>query len=179
MEKQLKQISKLLSLVLRHEPQHIGLTLDEQGWASVPELLEKINRKGIKLDFATLQIVVDTNGKKRFAFNPDKTRIRANQGHSIDIALDLPAQIPPATLFHGTAVSFIPAIRENGLQKMNRQHVHLTHNKETAIKVGSRHGKPVVLIVNALLMHEKQYAFFLSENGVWLTDHVPAQFIEF
>jgi putative RNA 2'-phosphotransferase len=179
MEKQLKHISKLLSLVLRHEPEHIGLTLDQEGWAAVPELIEKINQQGIRLDFTTLQIIVDANDKKRFAFNDDKTRIRANQGHSIEIDLSLPVQIPPAVLFHGTAEKNIAAIRQQGLQKIARQHVHLSAVKETALQVGQRHGKPVLLVIQALIMHEKGYAFYLSNNGVWLTHHVPASFIEF
>lgn len=179
MEKQLKQISKLLSLVLRHEPEYIGLALDQEGWAHVPELIEKVNQKGIQLDFATLQIIVDSNDKKRFAFNDDKTRIRANQGHSIDIELNLAAQTPPAILFHGTADKHITAIREKGLLKMDRQHVHLSAHEETAVKVGQRHGKPIVLTVQALAMHEQQYVFYLSANNVWLTDHVPPAFICF
>lgn len=179
MEKQLKHISKFLSLVLRHQPQEIGLTLDHEGWADVAGLIEKTNKKGIKLDFATLQIIVDTNDKKRYSFNEDKTRIRANQGHSIEIDLNLAAQVPPTVLFHGTADRFIDAIRQDGLQKMNRHHVHLTAHEATARNVGGRHGKPVVLIVNALIMHEQSHVFYLSDNGVWLTDHVPTAFIEF
>jgi putative RNA 2'-phosphotransferase len=179
MEKQLKHIGKFLSLVLRHQPQEIGLTLDHEGWANVTELIEKVNIKGIKLDFATLQIIVDTNDKKRYSFNDDKTLIRANQGHSIGIDLNLEAQVPPAILFHGTADRFIDAIRKHGLQKMNRHHVHLTAQEATAKNVGGRHGKPVVLVVNALIMHEQSHVFYLSDNGVWLTDHVPPAFIEF
>lgn len=178
MEKQLKHISKLLSLVLRHEPEHIGLILDNEGWAHVPELIEKINQKGIRLDMATLQIIVDTNDKKRFSFNDDKTRIRASQGHSIEIELNLAAQIPPAVLFHGTADKNLAAIRENGLHKMDRQHVHLSAHEETAWKVGQRHGKPVILVIQALAMHEQGNKFYLSDNGVWLTDHVPPAFID-
>ncbi|OQP65964.1 RNA 2'-phosphotransferase [Niastella vici] len=179
MEKQLKHISKLLSLVLRHEPEHIGLTLDPEGWASLPELIEKINQQGIPLDFATLQIIVDTNDKKRFAFNDDKTRIRANQGHSIEVDLNLPAQMPPAVLFHGTAEKNIAAIRQHGIQRVGRHHVHLSAVKETALQVGQRHGKPVLLIIQALVMHEKGHTFYLSNNGVWLTDQVPPAFIDF
>jgi putative RNA 2'-phosphotransferase len=179
MEKQLKQISKLLSLVLRHQPEYIGLALDDQGWAKVPELIEKINQKGIPFDFATLLVIVDTNDKKRFAFNDDKTLIRASQGHSVDIELNLDAQMPPVVLFHGTAEKYLGAIRQNGLLKMNRQHVHLTASEETALTVGQRHGKPVILTVQALLMHEQNYAFYVSENKVWLTDHVPVAFINY
>ena len=179
MEKQLKHISKLLSLVLRHEPEQIGLSLDKEGWAHVPELIEKVNQKGIQLDFTILQIVVDTNDKKRFAFNDDKTRIRASQGHSIEIELNLSAQVPPAVLFHGTADKNVAAIRANGLHKMNRQHVHLSAQQETAWKVGQRHGTPVILIIQALAMHEQDHTFYLSDNGVWLTEQVPPAFIEF
>jgi len=179
MEKQLKHISKLLSLVLRHEPEHIGLILDPEGWASVPELIEKINQQGIPLDFATLQIIVDTNDKKRFAFNDDKTRIRANQGHSIEVDLNLPAQMPPAVLFHGTAEKNIAAIRQHGIQKVDRHHVHLSAVKETAMQVGQRHGKPALLVIQALVMHENGHTFYLSNNGVWLTDQVPPAFIDF
>lgn len=179
MEKQLKHISKLLSLVLLHEPEHIGLTLDNEGWACVPELIEKINQKGIRLDFSTLQIIVDTNDKKRFAFNDDKTHIRANQGHTIEVDLNLPVQIPPAVLFHGTAEKNIAAIRQHGIQKVDRHHVHLSTLKETALQVGQRHGKPMLLVIQALVMHGKGHTFYLSNNGVWLTDQVPAAFIEF
>src|SRR5690349_11475981 len=111
MEKQLKRISKFLSLVLRHEPAQIGLTLDEEGWADVTELIEKMNKKGTHLDFETLQLVVDTNDKKRFAFNEDKTRIRASQGHSIEVDLNLPPQVPPTILYHGTAITNLPIIK--------------------------------------------------------------------
>jgi putative RNA 2'-phosphotransferase len=177
MENKLKHISKLLSLVLRHEPEHIGLTLDEQGWTKVPELIEKVNTTGLPLDFATLQIIVDTNDKKRFAFNEDKTLIRANQGHSVEVNLQLLQQAPPAVLFHGTADKTLPLIQKNGLLKMNRHHVHLTAHEETAFKVGQRHGKPVILSIQSLAMHEQQFVFYLSDNGVWLTDHVPVHFI--
>jgi len=179
MEKQIKNISKFLSLVLRHEPKHIGLTLDHEGWADVTELIEKVNQKGIRLDFATLQIVVDTNDKKRFAFSDDQSRIRASQGHTIEVDLNLPPQVPPAVLFHGTAVKYLPEIKEKGLYKMDRQHLHLSAEEGTAQNVGGRHGKPVVLVIQALAMHEKGYSFYLSDNGVWLTDHVPPAFIDF
>lgn len=179
MEKQLIKISKLISLVLRHQPEYIGLTLDHEGWAKVPELIEKINQKGNRLDFETLQIIVDTNDKKRFAFNEDKTRIRASQGHSIDIELNLTAQTPPEVLYHGTAGKFEAAIRRDGLRKMGRHHVHLTTSLTIAQQVGQRHGRPVILTIQALLMYEQQHVFYVSDNGVWLTDHVPVQYIKF
>ena len=179
MEKQLKQISKLLSLVLRHKPEYIGITLDNEGWTTVPELINRINQKGIDLDFTTLQIIVDTNDKKRFAFNNDKTLIRASQGHSVEVELNYKPEVPPSVLYHGTAINNVPAIRENGLQKMNRHHVHLTASKDTALKVGQRHGKPVILTIQAFLMLEQQHIFYVSDNGVWLADHIPAAFISF
>ncbi|MBO9199316.1 MULTISPECIES: RNA 2'-phosphotransferase [Niastella] len=179
MEKQVKHISKFLSLVLRHEPAQIGLALDEEGWADVAELMEKMNKKGPRIDFATLEIVVETNDKKRFAFNEDKTRIRASQGHTIEVDLNLPPQVPPTVLYHGTADKNLPIIKEKGLVRMERQHLHLSAEVSTAKNVGGRHGKPVVLVIQALAMHEKGYVFYLSANGVWLTDHVPAAFIGF
>jgi putative RNA 2'-phosphotransferase len=177
MEKQLKHISKLLSLVLRHQPEYIGITLDENGWAHTDTLIEKINSKGISLSRETLQTVVDTNDKKRFAFNEGGTLIRASQGHSIAVELDLAPAVPPAYFYHGTVVKFLKAIRTEGLQKMSRQHVHLSADKDTAARVGSRRGVPVILTVRAGAMHEAGYHFYLSENGVWLTDAVPPDYI--
>lgn len=172
-----KQISKFLSLILRHQPEKIGLQLDENGWALISGILEKSN---LKFTFEELEEIVLTNDKKRFSFNADKTKIRANQGHSLKtIDLDLKAQIPPEFLFHGTIERFIPSIKKEGLQKMRRQHVHLSKDKETAVKVGARRGAPVILVINALKMQTKGYQFYKSENGVWLTDEVPANFIDF
>ncbi|WP_205511658.1 RNA 2'-phosphotransferase [Longitalea arenae] len=179
MEKQIKNIGKFLSLVLRHEPQHMGLTLNEEGWASVPELIEKFNQRGVRLDFAMLQLVVDTNDKKRFSFNEDKTRIRASQGHTVEVDLNLPEQTPPEFLYHGAADKYINAIRQHGLQKMKRHHVHLTADIETARQVGQRRGRPVILVIKALALHEQGHKFYLSANGVWLTDFVPPAFILF
>lgn len=172
-------ISKFLSQILRHRPGKIGLTLDDNGWADVAELLEKSAAKGMQIDRETLQIVVDTNDKKRFAFSDDGLRIRASQGHSIDIDLDLPPQTPPEILFHGTAETSVKSIRREGLLPMRRQHVHLSKDIETAQKVGGRHGKAVVLTVQAGAMARKRFKFYQSENGVWLTDAVPPEFIVF
>lgn len=172
-----KQISKFLSLILRHQPEKIGLQLDENGWALISGILEKSN---LKFTFEELEEIVLTNDKKRFSFNADKTKIRANQGHSLKtIDLDLKAQIPPEFLFHGTIERFILSIKKEGLQKMRRQHVHLSKDKETAVKVGARRGAPVILVINALKMQTKGYQFYKSENGVWLTNEVPANFIDF
>jgi putative RNA 2'-phosphotransferase len=179
MEKQLQHISKLLSLVLRHQPEKIGLSLNENGWASVPALIEKINAAGNTIDFALLQKVVDENDKKRFTFNDDKTMIRASQGHSIEVELDLKKVAPAEYLYHGTVPKYAAAIRNEGLQKMSRQHVHLSKDKETAVKVASRRGKPIVLTINAGAMHTARLTFYLSANEVWLTDEMPVKYIEF
>jgi putative RNA 2'-phosphotransferase len=179
MDKQSAHISKFLSLVLRHKPQEIGLQLNEEGWANVKELIEKINVTGTALDFNLLQTVVDTNDKKRFAFNEDKTMIRASQGHSIDVELNLEDVKPPEFLYHGTVNKFLAAIQKDGLQKMSRQYVHLSKDKETAATVGSRRGKPVILVIHSGVMYADGYKFYLSENGVWLTATVPVKYIKF
>lgn len=178
-EQQKRKISTFMSLVLRHKPQEIGLQLDENGWTTVSDFLTKMNAKGNTLDFASLEEIVATNDKKRFAFNDDKTKIRASQGHSVTIDLALNEIIPPEALFHGTVEKFMSEIKLKGLLKMSRQHVHLSNDKETAIKVGSRRGNAIILIVNSAEMHQDGYKFFQSENGVWLTDHVPAKYIQF
>jgi putative RNA 2'-phosphotransferase len=175
-EKQIKTISKFLSLVLRHSPETIGIQLDTNGWVSVEELLRKFP-KDKHLSFEILETVVETNDKQRFAFNEDKTLIRANQGHSIEIDLALEVKSPPTFLYHGTAEKNISAILQNGIQKMTRQHVHLSQEKETAIKVGSRHGKPIVLTIMADQMQSDGILFYQSANGVWLTDFVASKYI--
>ncbi len=179
-EKNIKGISKFLSLILRHNPGKIKLELDENGWASVEELLSKSSKGNVRFSMETLEEVVKTNDKKRFAFNADKTKIRANQGHSLKtIDLELKAMEPPAFLYHGTVGKFMESIKEKGLQKMSRQHVHLSKDLETAIKVGSRRGQTLILNVRAKDMHNGGYAFYQSENGVWLTGEVPPEFIDF
>lgn len=178
-DKETKGISKFMSLVLRHKPETIGLTLDENGWADTTELITKLNGTGyFVINADVLQHVVNTNAKQRFAFNADKTRIRANQGHSISIDLDIEPTAPPNILYHGTGENAVEAILPNGLQKRERQHVHLSTDVQTAIAVGSRHGKPVVLQVDAAAMHSNGFVFYLSDNGVWLTDHVPALYLK-
>ena len=179
-EKDVTRMSKFISLVLRHKPEIIGIQLDENGWVDVTELIEKSNTNatGIHLDFETLKHIVDTNSKKRFAFNDTFDKIRANQGHSVTIELGYSAQVPPSILYHGTSVKSLDSILQNGLEKRNRHHVHLSKDIETAISVGSRHGKPVVLEVLATEMHNANFEFFISENGVWLTDNVPARFLK-
>ncbi len=167
-----------MSLALRHQPSAIGITLDEEGWVLTQDLIDGVNKKGIRLNMEILKTVVSENDKKRFTFNDDESKIRANQGHSVDIDLKLEAVEPPDVLYHGTVSKFMKSIREKGLVKGSRQHVHLSHEKETAIKVGSRRGVPTILVVNAKLMHDAGYQFYRSDNGVWLTDEVPARFIE-
>ena len=178
-DKQRTRTSKFLSLVLRHEPERIGLTLNDGGWANVEELLTKCSQHRVPLQRAELDEVVATNEKKRFAFSDDGERIRASQGHSIDVSLGYIPQAPLPRLFHGTATRFLPSIFAEGLRKGERHHVHLSSVEDTARKVGQRHGKPAVLIVNAEGMHAAGHAFYISENGVWLTEHVPTEFIEF
>lgn len=178
-EKEIKTASKFLSLILRHQPDTIGLELDKNGWASVEELIEKANINGHSFSRELIETVVSTNDKKRFAFNEDRARIRASQGHSLKVELDLQIQEPPEHLYHGTISENIKDIKSSGLKKMSRQHVHLSKDEETARKVGSRRGKPVILIVKALEMYKTGSVFYISENGVWLTDEVPQQYIIF
>ena len=179
MDKRLIKTSKFLSLVLRHKPETIQLKLDENGWAEVEELITKANRAGIRLDEQLLHQVVIQNDKKRFLFNEDATRIRANQGHSISVDLELAAIEPPEVLYHGTAARFLGSIKAKGLVSRGRQHVHLSRDRETAISVGRRHGKPVVLVIKSGEMSELEYKFYQSANGVWLTDKVPVEYIIF
>lgn len=173
------KISKFLSFVLRHKPEAIGLILDEQGWASIDELINKAKQSGeIKtLDRSLIQEVVDTNDKKRFVISEDGQKIRAAQGHSIGVDLQLKPVIPPELLYHGTATRFLDRILKEGLKPQQRQYVHLSKDTETATAVGQRYGKPVLLKVKARLMYEQDFIFYISENGVWLTDKVPVDFL--
>jgi putative RNA 2'-phosphotransferase len=173
------KVSKFLSLVLRHEPERIGLVLDPQGWADIGELIALARAHGMALTRETIAHVVATSDKQRFALDEAGQRIRANQGHSVDIDLGLEPSEPPAILFHGTAEATVAAIRAEGLKAGARQHVHLSPDAATAAKVGQRHGKPIVLRVLAGQMWSKGSAFFRAANGVWLTNAVPPEFIEF
>jgi putative RNA 2'-phosphotransferase len=168
-----------MSLVLRHKPETIGLGLDANGWADVSELIEKAGTHGVVLRRELIAEVVATSDKQRFAIDETGTRIRANQGHSVEIDLGLTPSEPPQILFHGTGEKSVAAIRAEGLKAGQRQHVHLSPDTETAVKVGGRHGRPAVLRIAAGRMQAQGHAFFLSTNGVWLTDCVPAEFIEF
>jgi putative RNA 2'-phosphotransferase len=177
MHNELIEVSKFLSLVLRHKPEVIGLSLTPQGWVLIENLLVAAKAHGKIIGRDVLDEVVFTNDKKRFAFSSDGLSLRANQGHSIDVDLELTPQLPPKVLYHGTATRFLPKIQAAGLIKMDRQHVHLSAHEDTATRVGARHGKPVVLLVNAEKMSGDGIPFFLSLNGVWLTEHVPLQYI--
>jgi putative RNA 2'-phosphotransferase len=178
--KSLTSTSKFLSLVLRHQPEMIGMQLDAEGWLPIDELIENANRQGKQLSLELLHEVVASCEKKRFALSEDGLKIRANQGHSVrDIELNLEAVAPPSVLYHGTVAAFLDSIRAHGLLKRSRNHVHLSADVETAKKVGARRGKPVILTIRSEAMHESGYTFYLSANGVWLTDAVPVLFIEF
>jgi putative RNA 2'-phosphotransferase len=173
------KISKFLSLVLRHQPEKIGLSLDQSGWASTPELIESSRRSGFEFTFEELQNVVVGNDKKRFSLSEDGLRIRANQGHSIKVELGYAPTAPPEILYHGTAERFLASIEQQGLIKGTRHHVHLSADVDTATKVGRRHGKPVVLRIEAGRMRQDGFIFYLSVNGVWLTDRVPVHYLVF
>ena len=176
-EKETTRISKFLSLVLRHKPEAIGITLDENGWTPVTILIEKLAIAGTQIDIDILKHVVDTNAKKRFAFNNTFDKIRASQGHSITVELGYEEQVPPEILYHGTAAQHIESILSTGLNKGSRHQVHLSADTTTAINVGKRYGKPVVLEVAAGKMHNDSFVFFVSENNVWLTDNVPPGYL--
>lgn len=174
----LENISKYMCLILRHKPETIGITLDEHGWANVDELIDGIRKDNPGFDLGHLYEIVKTDSKGRYSFNEDKTLIRCNQGHSIPVDVELKEAKPPKQLWHGTGEKYVSAIDEQGLLHKNRLYVHLSTNEETAIKVGKRHGKPVLYTVNAEEMYQDGYKFFLSKNGVWLTDHVPVKYLD-
>ena len=179
MDKTKIRLSKTLSRVLRHDPVSIGLHLDAQGWADVSELLKCLSAAGYAITRAVLNDIVAENDKQRFCFSDDLSRIRANQGHSIEVDLGLVACEPPKQLFHGTAWRHLDSIKQQGLLPGKRQQVHLSVDQVTARRVGMRHGKPVIIPVKAQAMHQAGYAFYLSDNGVWLCDQVPVEFLDF
>jgi len=173
------KISKFLSRVLRHKPQKIGLSLDNKGWANLDELITQSNKAGVQLNKKIVALVVEQNDKKRFTISDDGQRIRANQGHSIPVDLELEPINPPEFLFHGTALHFVDSIKDKGLISRKRNHVHLSPDEETATKVGRRHGEPCVLTIQAGKMFEAGFLFYQSVNGVWLIKEVPAEYIIF
>jgi putative RNA 2'-phosphotransferase len=169
--------SKFLSLVLRHNPGLIGLTLDEAGWAEIDELVRKAGKSGQSLTVELIHEIVKTSDKQRFAINAEGSHIRANQGHSVQVDLGLPIKVPPLHLFHGTARRFMTTIEKEGLTKRARHHVHLTTDIGVATSVGQRYGEVTLLQVDAARMHTAGHVFYLSENGVWLTDSVPPKYL--
>ena len=174
-----KETSKFIALILRHKPETIGITLDEHGWADVQDLIEGINSTGRNhhLDAELLEEIVRTDEKQRYSFNEDHTLIRANQGHSIPVDVELEEKLPPDILLHGTGEKFTASIDEQGLIPKSRLYVHLSSDIETAKKVGSRHGKPVIYSVDCKAMTADGYKFYLSANDVWLTKEVPAKYL--
>ena len=176
--KQLQSTSKFISLILRHRPESIGIALDEHGWADVREMIDGINKSGNHtLDMETLEEIVRTDEKQRYSFNEDHTLIRANQGHSIPVDVELEEKIPPDVLWHGTGEKYVSSIDAQGLIPKGRLYVHLSSDMETARKVGSRHGKPVIYEIDCRGMSGDGYRFFLSANQVWLTKEVPVRYL--
>jgi len=176
-EQEKKRISKLMSLSLRHQPEAIGIDLDEHGWTKTTELIAGLNRAGYQITVDELKEVVATNDKQRFKFSDDEQFIRANQGHSIKVDVQLSECQPPAILYHGTVSKYIQSIKEKGLIPKGRLYVHLSEEKETAYSVGSRRGQPIILTINAQKMHDDGIKFYKSENDVWLTEAIPTEYI--
>lgn len=173
----LKETSKFISLILRHKPEVIGISLDEHGWANVDELIAGIS-KTQPIDMAILEQIVAEDEKQRYSFNEDKTLIRANQGHSIPVDVELKEKEPPEYLYHGTGEKYVNSIDAEGLIPKSRLYVHLSSDEETATKVGQRHGKPVIYTVKSGEMYRQGYKFYCSVNGVWLTKAVPVNFLD-
>ena len=178
-EKQTKSTSKFLSLVLRHQPDTLGITLSESGWVSVESLLIAMSKNGKTITREQLQTVVSTNDKQRFEFNADGKQIRARQGHSVEVELGYEPTEPPEFLYHGTPGKVVSDIRKTGLKKQKRHDVHLHENTNTASEAGGRRGKPVLLVIRSKEMFDQGYKFYVTDNKVWLTDSVPAEFIDF
>lgn len=177
-DSRLVRISKYLSKHLRHTPEEIGITLAEGGWVSVTELIEASRKKRVLFTRDELEEVVTKNDKHRFSFDSTGELIRANQGHSVEVDLQLTPTLPPDILYHGTGANAVPLILQNGLCKMSRHHVHLSTSISTAKKVGTRHGKPVIFTVYAAGMYNDGSEFYCSENGVWLVDRVPVKYLQ-
>ncbi|HCQ6142668.1 TPA: RNA 2'-phosphotransferase [Clostridioides difficile] len=172
------KLSIFISLILRHKPEIIGIKLDEYGYADVNELIEKINNAGRNINIEILEQIVKEDNKQRYSFNEDRSKIRANQGHSINIDVELKELEPPEYLYHGTATRFLDNIKNEGIIKQSRLYVHLSRDIDTAIKVGKRHGTPVILKINTGKMYENGYKFYLSENNVWLCEYIPFKYVE-
>ncbi len=179
MEQRLTRISKYLSYVLRHHPETAGLSLDDHGWAGINELLAArgSRKRGLTLDL--LRRLVAENDKQRFEVDHKWTKIRARQGHTLAVRLDLKEASPPDCLYHGTACRHLPSIRQHGLHRGKRHHVHFSLDPASAQTVGGRHGQPVVLRIRAREMHAHGHRFFLTSNGIWLAESVPPDYIDF
>ena len=173
----LTKTSRFISLILRHKPETIGIALDEHGWANVSELIDGISKTQY-IDMAMLEKIVAIDNKQRYSFNEDKTLIRANQGHSIPVDVELPETKPPVILYHGTGEKYVKSIDEQGLIHKSRLYVHLSEDEQTAGTVGARHGKPVIYEIFAGEMYNDGYVFYLSVNGVWLTKAVPTKYMK-
>lgn len=174
----LNSVSKYISLILRHKPETIGITLDEHGWADIGELIGGIAKTKEGFNMEILEEIVKTDSKQRYSFNEDKTLIRANQGHSIPVDVELKKCEPPEYLWHGTGEKYVKSIDEMGLIRKSRLYVHLSADEKTALNVGKRHGKPVVYKVLSKKMYDDGIEFYLSENKVWLTKNVPVEYLE-
>ena len=173
-----ERLSVFISLILRHKPNVIGITLDEHGWANVKELIDGINASGRNINMEMLDEIVRTDNKGRYSFNDTKELIRANQGHSIKVNVELKEAKPPDILYHGTATKSLDNIKRQGVRSMSRLYVHLSKDFDTAVNVGSRHGKCAVLVVDAKRMSDDGQKFYLSENGVWLTKYIDWKYIK-
>lgn len=176
----LTNLSKFISLILRHKPETIGITLDEHGWASIDALLHGMSRNGYHISKDILEDIVATDNKQRYSFNEDKTLIRANQGHSIPVDVELPEKKPPMILYHGTGAKYVYSINKQGLIPKSRLYVHLSEDTDTANLVGLRHGlQPVIYEIDAKRMYDDGYKFYQSVNGVWLTKSVPTKYLRY
>ncbi|MCI9976514.1 RNA 2'-phosphotransferase [Clostridioides difficile] len=172
------KLSVFISLILRHKPETIGIKLDNYGYADVNELIGNINSTGRNINMEILEQIVKEDNKQRYSFNEDRSKIRANQGHSIKVNVELKELRPPKCLYHGTTIRFLDNIKKEGIVRKSRLYVHLSNGIDTAIKVGKRHGIPIVLKVNTEKMYEDGYKFYLSENNVWLCEHIPFKYVE-
>jgi putative RNA 2'-phosphotransferase len=173
------EISKFLSLILRHKPDEIGLYIDEYGWAAISEIVTKSKEKGLNISVEMILEVAATSEKKRFAISEDLTRIKANQGHSYDVIHTFVKASPPIVLYHGTAKRNVSSITEKGLVKGNRHHVHLSESKNVAFEVGKRYGEPIIIEINSFLMDKEGIPFMISENNIWLVDYVAPKYLKF
>ena len=170
-------LGRFMTYLLRHHPEAAGLTLDSEGWTDVDALIEGMNRAGRNIDRETLERIVAENSKKRYTLSPDGKRIRANQGHSVEVNIEMEKRDPPDKLYHGTATRFLDSIKAEGIKRMARQYVHLSTDAETAVNVGRRHGEPVVLVIDTVKMREDGFVFRISANGVWQSEDIPWKYV--